>query len=104
MQIHIHGDELNSFFNEFPKDFLPVDLGGTAPPYNGREVAKMIFGTSVSLWVYDVGYHINQFSDRVIPVEMALEGRRTSAAIFLVLHATQDWLRQFQISTWCSNM
>ena len=43
---------------------------------------------------------------QVTSVEMAIERRRQLVAIFffLVLHATQDGLRQFRISTWCSNM
>ncbi|CAK8680261.1 unnamed protein product [Clavelina lepadiformis] len=43
-RVHVYGEELEVFFNEFSRDFLPSDFGGTAPPYDGVAAANALFG------------------------------------------------------------
>uniref|UniRef100_H2ZEV6 CRAL-TRIO domain-containing protein n=1 Tax=Ciona savignyi TaxID=51511 RepID=H2ZEV6_CIOSA len=43
-RIHVLGEDLDPFFNEFKKDFLPEELGGTGAAYDGKALANMLFG------------------------------------------------------------
>lgn len=40
----LYGEDLLEFYNAFPKEFLPEELGGTGPPYDGEKVADLLFG------------------------------------------------------------
>uniref|UniRef100_A0A7M4FH91 Retinaldehyde binding protein 1 n=1 Tax=Crocodylus porosus TaxID=8502 RepID=A0A7M4FH91_CROPO len=46
-RVFVHGDELDSFFQEIDADILPADFGGKLSKYNGRIVADKLFGTAI---------------------------------------------------------
>ena len=35
---------MDEFYNHFSKEYLPTELGGTGPSYNGETVAETLFG------------------------------------------------------------
>ncbi|XP_032906242.1 retinaldehyde-binding protein 1 isoform X2 [Amblyraja radiata] len=45
LQVHVHGEELESFFKEIDADILPEEFGGSQAKYNGKIIAEKIFGT-----------------------------------------------------------
>lgn len=46
-QVFVHGDELETFYQEIDADILPVDFGGNLPKYNGKDTAEKLFGSRV---------------------------------------------------------
>ncbi|MFT7811938.1 retinaldehyde-binding protein 1-like [Arapaima gigas] len=44
-RIHIHGDELEKYFKELDADILPVEFDGTAPGYDGKATARLLFSS-----------------------------------------------------------
>lgn len=48
-KIFVHGNNLSSLHEHFPKDVLPVELGGEAPPFNPDEWSKVILSEDSSL-------------------------------------------------------
>ncbi|XP_036593045.1 retinaldehyde-binding protein 1 [Trichosurus vulpecula] len=43
-RVFIHGDDLETFFQEIDEDILPADFGGTLPKYDGKVIAEQLFG------------------------------------------------------------
>uniref|UniRef100_A0A7N4NV44 Retinaldehyde binding protein 1 n=1 Tax=Sarcophilus harrisii TaxID=9305 RepID=A0A7N4NV44_SARHA len=43
-RVFIHGDDLETFFQEIDEDILPSDFGGTLPKYDGKVIAEQLFG------------------------------------------------------------
>nr|XP_002127827.1 retinaldehyde-binding protein 1 [Ciona intestinalis] len=43
-RIHVLGEDLEPFYNEFRKDILPEELGGSGSAYDGKAVAEMVLG------------------------------------------------------------
>jgi retinaldehyde-binding protein 1 len=44
LQVFVHGDDLDGFFQEIDENILPADFGGTLPKYDGKVVAEQLFG------------------------------------------------------------
>ncbi|KAL6047413.1 hypothetical protein STEG23_010994 [Scotinomys teguina] len=49
LQVFVHGDELDDFFQEIDESILPADFGGTLPKYDGKVVAEQLFGPRVQV-------------------------------------------------------
>ncbi|XP_050423615.1 clavesin-2-like isoform X2 [Adelges cooleyi] len=48
-KIIMHGLNLNTLHNYFPKDVLPSELGGELPPYDSRTWLKCLLGSSLGV-------------------------------------------------------
>lgn len=49
LQVFVHGDDLDGFFQEIDENILPADFGGTLPKYDGKVVAELLFGPRVEV-------------------------------------------------------
>ena len=95
---------ISTYLYDFSKEIAVVRIF----LYTRSEHSRVWFVLCVALpRLHCTALSLSESYYQVISVEMAIEGRRQLVAIlffFLVLHATQDGLRQFRISAWCSNM
>lgn len=55
-KIYVHGNNLSSLHEHFPKDVLPVELGGDAPHFNPEEWSKIILSEDPSSSVLHFRY------------------------------------------------
>ncbi|XP_069078805.1 retinaldehyde-binding protein 1 [Pleurodeles waltl] len=44
-RVFVHGDDLESFYQDIDADILPADFGGNLPKYDGRKTAEKLFGS-----------------------------------------------------------
>ncbi|MEJ1270627.1 retinaldehyde binding protein 1 [Cricetulus griseus] len=49
LQVFVHGDDLDGFFQEIDENILPADFGGTLPKYDGKVVAEQLFGPRIQV-------------------------------------------------------
>lgn len=41
-QVHFHGADMNSLHNFISPEYLPIEWGGKQPPYNTKDITRLI--------------------------------------------------------------